>query len=71
MKELQLRGLSFTSQKIVVIEYKGFRREEPLRYDVFVEGCVLVLTLVYVLASLAVDLLYPILDPRLAERLLP
>ena len=32
-----------------------------------VEGCVLVLTLVYVLASLAIDLLYPILDPRLAE----
>lgn len=44
MKELELRGLSFTSQKIVVIEYKGFRREEPLRYDVFVEGCVLVET---------------------------
>lgn len=31
-----------------------------------VEGCVLVLTLVYVLASLVIDLLYPILDPRLA-----
>lgn len=41
-KELELRGLSFTSQKIVVIEYKGFMREEPLRFDVFVEGCVLV-----------------------------
>ncbi len=43
-KELELRGLSFASQKIVVIEYKGFTREEPLRYDVFVEGCVLVET---------------------------
>lgn len=41
-KELDLRGLSFASQKIVVIEYKGFTREEPLRFDVFVEGCVLV-----------------------------
>ena len=41
-KELGLRGLSFASQKIVVIEYKGFTREEPLRFDVFVEGCVLV-----------------------------
>ena len=30
------------SQKIVVIEYKGFTREEPLRFDVLVEGCVLV-----------------------------
>jgi GxxExxY protein len=29
-------------QKIVVIEYKGFAREEPLRFDVLVEGCVLV-----------------------------
>ena len=25
-KELELRGLSFTSQKIVVIDYKGFKR---------------------------------------------
>ncbi len=41
-KELELRGLSFTSQKIVVIDYKGFTREEPLRFDVLVEGCVLV-----------------------------
>jgi len=42
MKELQLRGLSFASQKKVVINYKGFTREEPLRFDVLVEGCVLV-----------------------------
>jgi GxxExxY protein len=25
-----------------VIQYKGFTREEPLRFDVLVEGCVLV-----------------------------
>lgn len=41
-KELELRGLSFSSQKSVVIEYKGFKREEPLRYDVLVERCVLI-----------------------------
>ena len=29
------------SQKVVVIEFKGFTREEPLRFDVLVEGCVL------------------------------
>ena len=29
-------------KKTVLIEYKGFTREEPLRFDVFVEGCVLV-----------------------------
>lgn len=26
----------------MVIEYKGFTREEPLRFDLLVEGCVLV-----------------------------
>jgi GxxExxY protein len=41
-KELELRDLPFTSQKLVPIEYKGFVREEPLRLDVLVEDCVLV-----------------------------
>jgi GxxExxY protein len=41
-KELGLRGLAFVNQKVVAIEYKGFIREEPLRIDVLVEGCVLV-----------------------------
>ena len=30
------------SQKLVIIEYKGFTREEPLRFYMLVEGCVLV-----------------------------
>ena len=42
LKELELRALSCLSQKSVVIEYKGFKREEPLRFDVLVEDCVLV-----------------------------
>jgi len=42
MKELELRGLGCVSQKSVLVEYKGFTREEPLRFDVLVEGCVLV-----------------------------
>ena len=41
-KEFQLRGLRCLSQKIVVITYKGFSREEPLRFDMLVEDCVLV-----------------------------
>ena len=41
-KELDLRGLSWASQAAVVIHYKGFTREEPLRCDVLVESCVLV-----------------------------
>ena len=42
IKELGLRDLSCVSQKVVVIQYKGFTREEPLRFDVLVEACVLV-----------------------------
>jgi two-component system sensor kinase FixL len=42
LKELGLRGLECVSQKFVPIEYKGFDREEPLRFDLLVEGCVLV-----------------------------
>src|SRR5947208_16664110 len=41
-KEFELRGLRCVSQKIVVISYKIFSREEPLRFDMLVEDCVLV-----------------------------
>ena len=40
--ELGLRGIECVSQKTVLIHYKGFSRDEPLRFDVLVEGCVLV-----------------------------
>ena len=40
-KELALRGLDCVSQMTVLIEYKGFTHEEPLRCDALVEGCVL------------------------------
>ena len=36
-----MRSLACVSQKVVVIEFKGFTREEPLRFDVLVDGCVL------------------------------
>jgi len=41
-KEFELRELQCLSQKIVVITYKIFSREEPLRFDMLVEDCVLV-----------------------------
>src|SRR5438046_3879180 len=41
-KELGLRGVNCVSQKVVIVEYKGFTREEPLRFDLLVEGCLLV-----------------------------
>jgi GxxExxY protein len=52
LKELELRRLSTMSQRLVVIEYKGFTREEPLRFDVLVEECVLV-------EAKAVERIYP------------
>ncbi len=42
MCELQLRGIAAANQQTVRVGYKGFTREEPLRLDVLVEGCVLV-----------------------------
>ena len=41
-KEFGLRGLNYCNQGAVLVEYKGFTREEPLRFDVLVEQCVLV-----------------------------
>ena len=42
LRELELRGLSCLTQKVVLVNYKGFTREEQLRFDVLVEGCILV-----------------------------
>jgi GxxExxY protein len=41
-KEFEIRGLSYSCQRLVVVEYKGFTREESLRCDLLVEECVLV-----------------------------
>ena len=42
IKEIELRGLKASSEQRVRVEYKGFVREEPLRYDILVEDCLLV-----------------------------
>jgi GxxExxY protein len=42
IKELELRGLHCSTQKSVIIRYKGFQREELLRYDILVEDCLFV-----------------------------
>jgi GxxExxY protein len=44
LRELELRKLQTEEQRMILITYKGFTREEPLRFDVLVEGCVLVET---------------------------
>jgi GxxExxY protein len=41
-KELELRHLDSLNQKLVKIRYKTFIRDEPLRFDLLVNGCVLV-----------------------------
>ena len=40
--ELQLRGHQVKNQDNVIIQYKQFRREEPLRFDLLVDKCLLV-----------------------------
>jgi GxxExxY protein len=41
LRELSLQGLGAVNQRVVRIEYKGFVFEEPLRFDVLVEDCLL------------------------------
>ena len=41
MRELELRHVGAVNQRLVRIEYKGLVFEEPLRFDVFVEDCLL------------------------------
>lgn len=58
LHEPGLRGLTCITQKSVLIQYKGFTREEPLRFDVMIEGCVLV-------EAKAVDKILPIHQAQL------
>ena len=41
MHELSLHRLAATNQRLVKIEYKGIVFDEPLRFDVLVEDCLL------------------------------
>ena len=41
MRELELRGVRTVNQRLVRIEYKGLVFDEPLRFDVLVEDCLL------------------------------
>jgi GxxExxY protein len=41
-KELEFRGRSVQNQSKVVIRYKHFCREEPLKYDLLVDHCLIV-----------------------------
>src|SRR6266704_2652839 len=41
MRELDLRQFATVHQRLVRVEYKGLVFDEPLRFDVLVEGCLL------------------------------
>jgi GxxExxY protein len=41
LRELNLRQINAVNQRLVKIEYKGLVFEEPLRFDVLVEDCLL------------------------------
>ena len=42
LRELDLRSIPAATQKIVRIEYKGVVFDEPLRFDILVDDCLLV-----------------------------
>ena len=42
LRELALRSIPATTQKLVRVEYKGLVFDEPLRFDVLVDDCLLV-----------------------------
>ena len=42
LRELELRSIPATTQKIVRIEYKGLVFDEPLRFDLLADDCLLV-----------------------------
>src|SRR5580765_1055103 len=42
LRELELRSIPATTQKLVRGEYKGIVFDEPLRFDLLADGCLLV-----------------------------
>jgi GxxExxY protein len=41
LRELELRSIPATTQKIVRVSYKGLFFDEPLRFDLLVDNCLL------------------------------
>ena len=52
LRELELRSIPATTQKVVRVEYKGLVFDEPLRFDILVSDCLL-------LELKAVEVLHP------------
>jgi len=58
LRELELRSIPSLSQKIIRIEYKGIVFDEPLRFDILVDDCLLV-------ELKAVEVLHPVSKAQL------
>ncbi len=42
LREFELRDINATNQKDIKVEYKGLVFDEPLRFDILVEDCLLI-----------------------------
>jgi len=42
LRELELSSISAVTQKVVRVEYKGLVFDEPLRFDLLVDDCLLI-----------------------------
>jgi GxxExxY protein len=58
IRELELRSIRATTQKIIRVEYKGMIFDEPLRFDLLVDDCLLV-------ELKAVEVLHPVSKAQL------
>src|SRR5947199_10303076 len=58
LRELELRSIPATTQKIVRVEYKGLVFDEPLRFDLLIDDCLLV-------ELKAVEVLHPLSKAQL------
>jgi GxxExxY protein len=60
LRELELRSIPATTQKLVRVEYKGLVFDEPLRFDLLVDDCLLI-------ELKAVEILHPFSKAQLFQ----
>lgn len=58
LRELELRSIPAATQKVIRVEYKGLIFDEPLRFDLLVDDCLLV-------ELKAVEILHPVSKAQL------
>jgi GxxExxY protein len=64
LRELELRSIPSITQQLVRIEYKGLVFDEPLRFDIMVDNCLL-------LELKAVEVLHPFSKAQLFSYMKP